>query len=244
MSLTAKLRRAPLRIATGAYILNSGLEKFSADDDHAKGAHGMAAGAYPPLEKVDSKVFIRGLATAETAVGAALLLPVVPAAVAGLGLVGLSAGLLGMYWRTPGLHQEGSPRPTQQGIPIAKDSWLLGIGTSLVLDALFTTAHEKRVEKTHELKQTAAVTGVKAGAAAKSAKQLTAAKAAGAGAKAAEVSAKAAEVGTAAQEAMLAKAAEVGTAAQEAMLAKAAQAAALAAAAREASKKAMEHIGH
>jgi hypothetical protein len=236
MSLTAKLRRAPLRIATGAYILNSGLEKFSADDDHAKGAHGMAAGAYPPLEKVDSTVFIRGLGTAETAVGAALLLPVVPAAVAGLGLVGLSAGLLGMYWRTPGLHQEGSPRPTQQGIPIAKDSWLFGIGTSLVLDALFTGAHEKRVEKAHELKQAAAVRGVRIGAAAQSAKKLTAAKAAVASAKAAEAGAKAAEVG--------AKAAEVGAAAQEAVLAKAAQAATLAAAAKVASKRAVEHIGH
>jgi hypothetical protein len=228
MSLSAKLRRAPLRIVTGAFVLNSGLEKFSADDDHAKGTHGMAAGAYPPLEKVDSKLFIRGLATTETAVGAALLLPVVPAAVAGLGLVGLSAGLLGMYWRTPGLHQEGSPRPTQQGIPIAKDSWLFGIGTSLVLDAVFTSAHEKRVEKTHELKQAAAVRGVKVGLAAQSAKKLTAAKAAEAGAKAAVVGA---------------KAAEVGAAAQEAVLAKAAQAAALAAAAKVASKRAVEHIG-
>ena len=243
MSLSAKLRRAPLRIVTGAFVLNSGLEKFSADDDHAKGTHGMAAGAYPPLEKVDSKLFIRGLATTETAVGAALLLPVVPAAVAGLGLVGLSAGLLGMYWRTPGLHQEGSPRPTQQGIPIAKDSWLFGIGTSLVLDALFTGAHEKRVEMTHELKQAAAVRGVKAGAAAKSAKRLSAARAAGAGARAAEVSARAAEVSARAAD-VGAKAAEVGAAAQEAMLARAAQAAALAAAAKEASRKAMAHIGH
>jgi hypothetical protein len=31
------------------------------------------------------------------------------------------------------MRQEGSLRPTRQGIPLAKDSWLLGIGTSLVL---------------------------------------------------------------------------------------------------------------
>jgi hypothetical protein len=64
--------------------------------------------------------------------GAALLLPIVPAVVAGAGLVGFAGGLLGLYLRTPGMHQ--GLRPTQQGTPIAKDVWLLGIGAALVLD--------------------------------------------------------------------------------------------------------------
>jgi hypothetical protein len=72
------------------------------------------------------------LAGAEIGLGAALLLPIVPAVVAGAGLVGFAGGLLGLYLRTPGMHQ--GLRPTQQGTPIAKDVWLLGIGAALVLD--------------------------------------------------------------------------------------------------------------
>ncbi len=41
-----------------------------------------------------------------------------------------------MWWKTPGMHQEGSPRPTQQGTAIAKDVWMFGIGTGLVIDAI------------------------------------------------------------------------------------------------------------
>lgn len=37
----------------------------------------------------------------------ALLLTVVPTAVAGAGLAAFSAGLLGLYLRTPGMRQEG-----------------------------------------------------------------------------------------------------------------------------------------
>jgi hypothetical protein len=45
-----------------------------------------------------------------------------------------SAGLLGLHLRTPGMRRAGSLRPTQQGLPIAKDVWMLGAG--LVVDAL------------------------------------------------------------------------------------------------------------
>jgi hypothetical protein len=44
--------------------------------------------------------------------------------------------LLGLYWRTPELHEDDDPRPTQQGVPIAKDSWLFAIGLALMTDAL------------------------------------------------------------------------------------------------------------
>lgn len=138
MSLAAKLRRAPLRIATGAFILNTGLTKMGGDDDAAKALHGTATGAYPFLDKVPPKPFLKALAVGETALGASLLLPIVPAGLAGLGLIGFSGGLLGMWWRTPGMHAEGSPRPTQQGTAVAKDVWMLGTGVSLVLDAALT----------------------------------------------------------------------------------------------------------
>lgn len=148
MSLAAKLRRAPQRVVTGAFILNSGLNKLGGGDEAAKQTHGMAAGAYPFLAKAPPKTFHKGLGAAETALGAALLLPIFPAGLVGLGLVGFSGGLLTMWWRTPGMHEEGSPRPTQQGIAIAKDSWMLGIGTSLVIDSIVSdTGATRRVRR-------------------------------------------------------------------------------------------------
>ena len=146
MSLTAKMRRAPLRAVTGAYFLNSGISKLSADEATAKGLHGAAMGTYPFVGKVQPKMFARGLAMSEIAVGSVVLLPVVPPLVAGAALMGFSGALLNLYWRTPGMHEEGSPRPTEQGVPIAKDIWLFGIGTGLVADALLEPAHDKKVE--------------------------------------------------------------------------------------------------
>jgi hypothetical protein len=131
-----KASHVPLRAAAGAFILNSGVEKLSADEETAAGLHGFAATAYPFLNSLKPKTFARCLALGEIAVGAALLTPVVPSALAGLGLTAFSGGLLGLYARVPGLRQEGSLSPTQQGIPVAQDVWLLGIGLSLTVDGL------------------------------------------------------------------------------------------------------------
>ena len=57
----------------------------------------MAVGAYPVLDKIDPKVFVKLLASGEIALGGAL----VPARLAGLGLMGFSGALLGMWWWTP-----------------------------------------------------------------------------------------------------------------------------------------------
>jgi hypothetical protein len=65
-----------------------------------------------------------------------VLLPFVPAGVAGAALTVFSAGLIGLYLRTPGMRREGSLRPTEQGIPLAKDVWLAAIGASLTIDDL------------------------------------------------------------------------------------------------------------
>ncbi len=129
-------RELPVRLATGAFILNSGLEKRSADAETAGNLHGFASGTYPALGKLDSATFVRALSTAEIALGAALLLPVVPTVVAGAGLTAFSAGLLGLYLKTPGMRREGSLRATPQGLPLSKDVWMLGAGLGLVIDAL------------------------------------------------------------------------------------------------------------
>jgi len=129
-----KLAHLPLRAATGAYILNSGLSKKSLEGQAAEGVHGMAVGAIPALKKIPPDQFARILSTGEIALGAALLIPFVPSALVGAALVGFSAGLVQLYLKTPGMRQAGSIRPTQDGLGLAKDVWLLGAGMTLVLD--------------------------------------------------------------------------------------------------------------
>lgn len=136
MTVVAKARRLPVRLAAGAFILNSGLGKWSAAEETAARVHGMASGTYPFLGRLRPADFTKLLAAGEIGLGAALLLPVVPAAAAGAALTAFSGGLLGLYARTPGMRHESSLRPTQQGTPLAKDIWLAGIGLGLLIDAL------------------------------------------------------------------------------------------------------------
>ena len=136
MGLSAKARRLPGRLVAGAFIINSGLTKWSADEETAARLHGVAVGAYPFLAKLKPRDFARLLAAGEIALGSALLLPVVPAATAGAALTAFSASLLGVYKRTEGMTLEDGFRPTQQGTAMAKDIWMLGIGVGLMVDAL------------------------------------------------------------------------------------------------------------
>lgn len=122
----------PLRLAAGTFILNSGLSKWSAGRETAEGLHGFASGTYPAVKNIDPPIFLKALAAGEIALGSALLLPGVSSTKAGLGLTAFSAGLLGLYVKTPGMRE--GVRPTEQGVPIAKDVWLLGIGSSLLID--------------------------------------------------------------------------------------------------------------
>ena len=131
-----QLSHLPLRAITGAFILNSGLTKLRGGQETAEGVHGFATAAYPEFKRLRPEQFTKLLASGEIALGAALLTPMVPAAVAGAGLTAFSAGLLGLYLKVPGLRQEGSLKPTQDGMAIAKDSWLLGIGLDLLLSGM------------------------------------------------------------------------------------------------------------
>jgi hypothetical protein len=136
MRLPVKARHLPPRIAAGAFILNSGVGKLSADEETVAQLHGFATGAYPFLGKLKPRDFVRLLAASEIVLGSALVLPIVPSAVAGAGLAAFSGGLLGLYARTPGMRKEGSPFPTQQGVPLAKDAWMMGIALGLIIDDL------------------------------------------------------------------------------------------------------------
>lgn len=136
MQLRRFLTQLPGRVAAGAFVLHSGLEKWKGDEQTAAGIHGMATGAYPVFAKMKPAAFLRLLAVGEITTGSLLLLPFVPRGLAGAALTGFSGALIGMYLRTPGLHQEGSVWPTPNGLAVSKDVWMLGIGSGLLLDGL------------------------------------------------------------------------------------------------------------
>jgi uncharacterized membrane protein YphA (DoxX/SURF4 family) len=137
-----KLRNVPTRLATGAYILHTGWEKWHGDEDRAAAVHGMAAKAFPAFSSMKSTQFLKALSAGELALGAALLTPIVPPALAGAALSGFSGALVAMYLRTDGLHKPGSIWPTQQGIGVSKDVWMLGIGLGPLADGLRTSRRD------------------------------------------------------------------------------------------------------
>jgi hypothetical protein len=147
MRSPTKFRHLPGRMVAGAFILNSGLTKRGADEETAKSLHAMAADAYPFLRSVEPVRFVQMLSTAEIALGAALLVPVLPTGLVALALSGFSGGLLGLYLRLPGMREDGTLKPTQQGLPMAKDVWLLGIGSGLVLDSLGRRREARKARK-------------------------------------------------------------------------------------------------
>jgi hypothetical protein len=71
MRFSVKAHHLPQRVATGAFILNSGIGKLRADEEAAAQLHGFAAGAYPFVNKLKPADFTRLLAVGEITLGAA-----------------------------------------------------------------------------------------------------------------------------------------------------------------------------
>ena len=126
---------APARLAAGAFILNSGLGKRNLPEEAAAGMRDAGSVGVPQLAQTPAKDFGKYLSYGEMALGAALLTPVVPGWLAGAGLAAFSAGLLNMYRKTPGMTVDGV-RPTPEGLPVAKDVFMLGIAGTIILDSL------------------------------------------------------------------------------------------------------------
>ena len=156
MEISANLRRAPLRLSTGAFVVNSGISNFNASDETAKKLQTNAARLVPQVERMDPRTFAKVLAAGEVTLGTALILPIVPAAVAGLGLSAFAASLLATQRPTNGQHADGQNDPPASATPAATDAWMLGAGVSLLLDALTTPAHDKTVEVSAKLHEKAA----------------------------------------------------------------------------------------
>ena len=136
--MATKLWHLPVRLATGAIIVDQGLQKLGADEDTAKWLHGQATKAFPQFAEMEPKEFVQLLSAGEIAVGTALLgIGLVPSGLAGLALGVFGGSLTRLYLKAPGTRREGTIAPSQQGVGLAKDSWMLAIGTALVLDAVF-----------------------------------------------------------------------------------------------------------
>ena len=128
----------PLRLTTGAFIVNSGLTKLKADEEAAEQMHGWASSVYPMFKDMKPAEFTKLLGYGEIGVGALLLLPTVPSAVAGGVLAAFGTGLVGMYLNTPGMTQDDGIRPTEEGTAVAKDVWLVGAGLTLAMQSFLS----------------------------------------------------------------------------------------------------------
>lgn len=135
-----KLDTALLRAVPGAFILNSGIGKLGIDEESAGGLQQMAANGVPMVENMTPAQFGKFLSYGEIAVGAALLLPFVPTRIAGAALTTFASGLVANYFSIDSMTEDDGIRPSQDGIPVAKDTWLAAIGLAL----MFTTGGKKK----------------------------------------------------------------------------------------------------
>jgi len=126
------IANAALRLVSGAFILNSGINKLRIDEASAAGLQQMASNGVPQLGELEPAVFGKVLSISEISLGSALLLPLVPSRLAGIGLGAFSGVLLSSYLRTPGMTESDGVRPTADGTALAKDAWLAGIAVALI----------------------------------------------------------------------------------------------------------------
>lgn len=129
-----RMSHIPLRLTTGAFILNAGYGKRKLDKESAAGLQAMAARVIPPVSRMEAEMFGKVLSYSEMTLGAALLAPFLPSRLVGVGLGIFSGCLLTLYRRTPGMTEADGIRPSQKGTALAKDVWMFGIALALVLD--------------------------------------------------------------------------------------------------------------
>ncbi len=141
-----RLSHIPLRLSTGAFILNTGLSKRSLDKESAAGLQAMAAGVIPPVNRLQPETFGKMLSYAEMTLGVALLTPFLPSRVVGAGLGIFSGSLVALYLKTPGMTLADGIRPSPQGTVLAKDVWMLGIAAALVLDRKNRPGNPRRIQ--------------------------------------------------------------------------------------------------
>jgi hypothetical protein len=158
------IAQIPLRLSAGAFILNSGINKTKISEEQAEQMRDLAANGVPFLKDMTPKQFKQFLIAGELGVGAALLLPFVPGWLAGAALTAFSTGLLSMYKNTEGMTEPDGIRPTEQGTAVAKDVFLFGIGTALMVDGAVNRVGRKNAAAARRAKKLTAAAEVKADA--------------------------------------------------------------------------------
>lgn len=134
----------PLRLATGAFILNSGLGKRSLSEEQAAGMRDMGAKGVPYLSELSPAQFKQFIVATEVGVGGALLLPLVPGWLAGAALTAFSGGLMSMYLNTPEMTQQDGVRPSGEGTGLAKDVFMVGSGLAIMADSVANRPGKRR----------------------------------------------------------------------------------------------------
>ncbi|WP_394941745.1 hypothetical protein [Psychromicrobium sp. YIM B11713] len=132
--MAIRLSHLALRLASGAFILNSGVGKLNLDAEHAGQLQKLALNAFPQLADLEAEKFGKLLSYSEVGLGASLLTPFLPSRLVGLALTAFAGSMVYLYLKTPGMTEADGIRPTQQGTALAKDIWLLAIGLALLLD--------------------------------------------------------------------------------------------------------------
>ena len=126
------LSNAILRGVTGAFVLNSGLGKRDLPTEAAQGLQGFASTGVPQVNQLDPDASGPFVASSEIGIGTALLTPFVPRKLAGAGLGAFSAGLMAMYFRNPSMTRPDGVRPSDEGMSLSKDVFMLAIAGALV----------------------------------------------------------------------------------------------------------------
>ncbi|MDU2984118.1 MAG: hypothetical protein E7B40_05920, partial [Actinomyces sp.] len=116
----------------GTLILDAGVKKLKADEGTYAFLQQMAATGVPAVSKLDAATFGKLISGAETALGATLLTPFIPARLAGAGLTAFAANLMTMYFRNPAMTEADGIRPSQEGMMLSKDVFMLAIGLALI----------------------------------------------------------------------------------------------------------------
>jgi len=156
------IAQIPLRLTAGAFILNSGINKSKLTEEQAEQLRDMGANGMPFLKDMSPKQFKQFITASEIGVGAALLLPFVPGWLAGAALTAFSSGLLSMYKNTPGMTEADGIRPSQEGTGVAKDVFLFGIGSALMVDGAVNRVGRKNAAADRRAKKLEAAAESKA----------------------------------------------------------------------------------
>lgn len=130
----SKLSKLFLRAIPGAFIANSGAGKIGMPADASAGIQQYAATGVPFVKAIPAEKFGTVLGASEVGLGALLLAPFVSSRVAGAGLTAFSAGLLSLYFANPENTQKDGIRPSEEGLSLSKDFFMLAIGLGLLFD--------------------------------------------------------------------------------------------------------------